>query len=241
MKKTRILVVDSQILVRRGIQMCLDADPGIQIVGEADNGRDAVRQAKRLKPNVVLMDLAMPGGNGTQVIADITRSCPQAKVLVLTELGDEPNIKAALKAGAHGYLLKDADGNALLQAIHAVQRGDMPLHPQVAKHLVRNAVKVTGVNGKEPLTEREKEILQLVATGMTNKAIARALILTEGTVKVHVSHILGKLGVSNRTEASMMALHTGLISSAQGQTKLSGSAGTKVDKVSVSMASAYAA
>jgi DNA-binding NarL/FixJ family response regulator len=192
--------------------MVLDTDPTIQIVGEAESSREALRQAKRLMPNVVLMDLAMPGGDGIQVIAEITRSCPQAKVLVLTELGDEPNIKAALKAGAQGYLLKDADGNALLQAIRAVQRGDMPLHPQVAKRLIRNAVEVRGVNGKEPLTEREKEVLRLVSTGMTNKAIARALVLTEGTVKVHVSRVLGKLGVSNRTQASMLALHTGLIS-----------------------------
>ena len=102
----------------------------------------------------------------------------------------------------------------------------MPLHPQVAKHLVRNTVKVKGVNGKESLTEREKEVLRLVTTGMTNKAIARALVLTEGTVKVHVSHILGKLGVSNRTEASIQALHRGLISSPQDHTKLGDYAGT---------------
>jgi NarL family two-component system response regulator LiaR len=241
MSRTRVLVVDAHVLVRRGIQMFLDADPSIQMVGEADNGRDAVRQAKRFHPDVVLMDLAMSQEDRIQAMSEILGFSPHIKIIVFTVFKDEPSIRAAFEAGARGYLLKNADGEALTRAIHAVQRGEMPLHPQVAEHLIRKAVRGRGMNGNKPLTERERDVLRLVAGGLSNREIARALYLTEGTVKLHVSHILGKLGVSNRTEASMLALHIGLISSAEGHVQLNGSVGARWDESSGSMASRYAA
>lgn len=209
---TRILIVDDHVVVRRGIQMLLDTDPSIQIVGEAESGRDAVRKAKALQPDVILMDLVMPGWDGIRAIVETKRCSPDAKILVLTTYGDEPRAKAAMGAGANGYLLKDADGEALLQAIHAIQRGDMPIHPQVAPHLIRNNTVCQGMGRNRSLTDREKEVLQLVGQGLSNKAIAQVLNLSEGTVKVHVSNILSKLNASSRTEASVRGLQIGLIS-----------------------------
>jgi NarL family two-component system response regulator LiaR len=211
MDVTRVLIVDDHIVVRRGIQMFLDTDPLIQIAGEAENGRDAIRKAKALQPDVILMDLVMPNSDGIEAIAKIKRLIPDVKIIVLTTFGDEPRARAAMKGGADGYLLKDADGEALLQAIHGVQRGDMPIHPSVAPHLIRNHTESHGTGGIGNLTEREKQVLRLVAQGLSNKAIAEALNLSPGTVKVHVSNIIGKLGVSSRTEACVLALRSGLI------------------------------
>ena len=180
--------------------MLLDTDPSIQIVGEAEDCQDAVRKAKRLQPDVILMDLVIPQGGGIEAIEKIKRDSPNFKIIVLTTFGDEPRVKAAMEAGADGYLLKDADG---------------PIHPYVAHHLVRNLTKREEMNASGYLTEREKEILRLVSQGMSNKAIAQDLSLSVGTVKVHVSHILDKLDVSNRTEASMRALQMGLITQAE--------------------------
>ena len=209
---TRVLTVDDHVVVRRGIQMLLDTHPSIQLVGEAESGWDAVRNAEALQPDVILMDLVMPSGDGIESIAEIKRSIPNVKIIVLTTFADEPRAKAAIEAGADGYLLKDADGEALLTAIHAVQRGDMPIHPHVAPHFVRDHAQFQGTGGISLLTEREKEVLQLVAQGLSNKAIAEALNLSAGTVKVHVSNILSKLNVSSRTEASVLALRSSLIS-----------------------------
>jgi DNA-binding NarL/FixJ family response regulator len=195
--------------------MFLETDPSIQIVGEAEDCQDAVRKATSLQPDVILMDLVMPHGDGIEAIAEIKRHNPDLKIVVLTTFGDESRVGAAMEAGANGYLLKDADGGALLQAVHAVRQGDMPIHPRVAQYIVRNFAKRNGTNGNKSLTEREKEILQLVSQGLSNKAIAQILSLSAGTVKVHVSNILEKLGVSNRTEASVLALQMGLISSTE--------------------------
>jgi DNA-binding NarL/FixJ family response regulator len=214
MSVTRILIVDDHAIVRRGIQMLLDTDPSIHIVGEAEDCQDAVGKAKRLQPDVILMDLVIPQGGGIEAIEKIKRDSPNFKIIVLTTFGDEPRVKAAMEAGADGYLLKDADGDALLQAVHAAQKGDMPIHPHVAHHLVRHFTKREEMKGSGSLTEREKEILRLVSQGLSNKAIAQDLSLSVGTVKVHVSHILDKLGVSNRTEATMRALQMGLITQA---------------------------
>jgi DNA-binding NarL/FixJ family response regulator len=216
MKQTRVLIVDDHLVVRRGIQMLLDTDCSIQIVGEAEDGRAAVRQAEILRPDVILMDLVMPGGDGVEAIAELKHFTPHVKIIVLTTFGDEARAKAAMAAGADGYLLKDADGDALLQAIHAVQHGDMPIHPQVAQQLVKSFTKHADMNGGRPLTEREREVLQLMSQGLSNKAIAQALNLSEGTVKVHVSNILGKLNASSRTEASIKALQEGLVPSTKG-------------------------
>jgi NarL family two-component system response regulator LiaR len=211
MKQIRVLIVDDHIVVRRGIQMFLDTDSSIQVVGEASCGQDAVRKAKSLQPDIVLMDLVLPRLNGIEVIAEIKRCLrlSNLKIIVLTTFVDEARVTAALEAGADGYLLKDADGDALLDAIHAVRRGDMPIHSQVTRHLVGSVTKRK--DGNSHLTEREKEVLQLVAKGLSNKAIAQVLNLSNGTVKVHVSNILGKLKASSRTEAAVQALQSGLI------------------------------
>jgi len=213
--ETRVLIVDDHAVVRRGIQMFLETDPCIQVVGEAEDCQDAVRKAKSLQPDVILMDLVMPHGDGIEAIAEIKRHSPDLQVIVLTTFGDEARVRAAMEAGANGYLLKDADGAALLQAVRAVQRGDMPIHPRVTQYLVTNFAKRDDANGNKSLTEREKQILRLVSQGLSNKAIAQTLCLSAGTVKVHVSNILEKLGVSNRTEASVLALQMGLISSSE--------------------------
>jgi len=198
-------------VVRKGIQMFLDTEPSVEAVGEAVDAHDAVHQAISLRPDVVLMDLVMPRGDGIEAIARIKQAVPQAKVVVLTTFGDEARINAAMEAGADGYLLKDADGEALLQAIRAVRNGDVPLHPRVARHLVK------GSPGKDfrqarSLTHREREVLRLVAKGLSNRAVARELNICEGTVKVHVSNILSKLNMSSRTEAAVWAVQSGLVS-----------------------------
>jgi NarL family two-component system response regulator LiaR len=215
MSQIRVLIVDDHAVVRKGIQMFLSTEPCIQAVGEAEDGQDAVRQAKSLQPDVVLMDLVMPKGDGVEAIAGIKRCVPNAKIIVLTTFKDGARINAALQAGADGYLLKDADGDALLQAIHAVQKGDSPLDPCVARHLVSSVTNHKDSDGVRHLTEREKEVLRLVAQGLSNKAVARALHLSEGTARIHVSNILGKLNALSRTEAAVRAVQLGLISLGQ--------------------------
>ncbi len=212
MNQTRVLIVDDHAVVRKGIQMFLSTEPTVQAIGEAVSAQDAIHKAQSLQPDVVLMDLVMPQGDGVEAIAEIKRRTPNIKVIVLTTFGDEVRVNAAMEAGADGYLLKDADGEALLQAIHAVQRGDVPLHPRVARYLVRGTAGNDDVGRVSDLTEREKEILRLVAQGLSNKAVAQALNICEGTVKVHVSNILSKLNVSSRTEAAVWAVQIGLIS-----------------------------
>ncbi|GAB4528327.1 MAG: response regulator transcription factor [Anaerolineae bacterium] len=219
MNTTRVLIVDDHSVVRQGIQMYIGTDPSIQVVGEARDCLEAVQKATSLKPDVILMDLVMPGGDGVQAIAEIKRRIPDLKIIVLTTFSDQPRVRAAMEAGADGYLLKDADGDALLQAIHSARKGDIPLHPHAAQHLVRSFTRRDDTNGHKSLTEREREILQLVSRGLSNKEIAETLGLSVGTVKIHVSNILGKLNVSNRTEASMRALQMGLISPVGGETR----------------------
>lgn len=211
MKRIRVLVVDDHTVVRKGIEMLVGTEPTIQIIGEAKDGQTAIQRAKNLRPDVILMDLVLPQADGIEAITWIKRDCPSVKIIVLTTFEDNIRINAALEAGADGYLLKDADGEALLQAIQAVQRGDMPLHPRVARYLFKAGLKPVEINGTERLTGREKEVLQLVAKGLSNKEVAHNLSLSEGTVKLHLSHILGKLSMSSRTEAAVWASQAGLV------------------------------
>jgi len=211
MTPIRVLIVDDHVVVRKGIQMFLGIEPSVQVIGEAVDGQEAVHKAKSLKPDVILMDLVMPGRDGIEAIADIKHSIPHVKIIVLTTFQDEARVNAAIEAGADGYLLKDADGDELIQAIHTVRQGDMPLHPHVARHLVRGTAKYEE-GGAGPLTKRQKEVLQLVARGLNNKSVAQDLNISEGTVKVHISNILSRLNVSCRTEAAVWAIRTGLIS-----------------------------
>ena len=211
MKQIRVLIVDDHAVVRKGIQMMVSTEPAIQVVGEAKDGLDAMSQVKELQPDLVLMDLVMPREDGVEAIIEIKRYDPSIKIIVLTTFEEDVRISAAMEAGANGYLLKDADGEALLQAIQAVQQGDMPLHPRVARHLFKGIVGPVETDPLERLTEREKEVLILVAKGLSNRAVAEALDLSQGTVKIHVSNILSKLNVSSRTEAAVWAVQIGLV------------------------------
>jgi NarL family two-component system response regulator LiaR len=212
MNPTRLLIVDDHVVVRKGIQMLLDTEPSIQVVGEAENSQDAIRQARSLKPDVILMDLVMPQGDGIQAIAEIKRSIATTRIIVLTMFHDEAKINAAVEAGADGYLLKDADAEELIRAIHAVQQGGMPFDPQVVRHLVTQIAKSKDTSENGRLTKREEEVLRLVAKGMSTKAVAQALNIEEGTARTHIHNILLKLGVSSRAGAATWAAQMGLLS-----------------------------
>lgn len=209
---TRVLVVDDHTIVRKGILMFLDSEPSIQIVGEAQDGQDAVQKATWLKPDVILLDLVMPDSDGISTIAELRARSPDTKIIVLTSFDDEENVIGAIRAGANGYLLKDADGDALLRAIQTVQNGGTPLHPAITDYFLKHVIHKNGGEKKDQLTLREKEILGLVAKGLSNKSVAENLGIAEGTVKVHISNILGKLNASSRTAAAFWATQVGLIS-----------------------------
>jgi DNA-binding NarL/FixJ family response regulator len=217
MNRIRVMIVDDHSVVRKGIEMLLSTEPSIKIVGEAASGQEAIARAKDLKPDVIVMDLVMPEGGGTTAIAAIKRRMPNTRILVLTTFGDEASVTAAMQAGADGYLLKDAGGEALLNSIRAVRRGDVPLDPHVARHLVRGTATGRDTPGGVRLTRREMDVLRLVAGGLSNRQVAKDLGLSAGTVKVHVSNILGKLNVSTRTEAAVWAVRTGLVAAADGE------------------------
>lgn len=209
---TRVLVVDDHAIVRKGVVMFLDSEPSVQIVGEAKDGQDALQKAAWLKPDVILLDLVMPDSDGISTITELRSRFPDTKIIVLTSFDDEEHVTMAMKAGANGYLLKDADGEALLRAIQTVQTGGTPLHPAITDYFLKNVIQKNGIEKKDQLTLREKEVLRLVAKGLSNKGVAESLRITEGTAKVHISNILGKLNASSRTEAAFWATQTGLIS-----------------------------
>ncbi len=211
MSQTRLLIVDDHVVIRKGIETVLGSEPSICVVGEAEDGEEAIWKAKSLKPDVILMDLVMPGLGGVAAIAEIKRCLPDVKIIVLTSFEDDTKIDAAMEAGADGYLLKDVGRHALAQAVRTVRQGDLPLAPHVARHLIRTVVKSKSAPGHSPLTKREEEVLRLVAKGMGNRAVAEALNIGEGTVKVHMANILHKLNVSSRTEAAVLALQNGLV------------------------------
>ena len=212
MEPIRLLIVDDHMVVRKGIQMLVNTEAGIQLVGEAKDGQEAVHLIESLQPNIILMDLVMPQVSGIEAIAKIKTDYPHIKIIVLTTFEDDEKINAAIDGGADGYLLKDADGEFLLQAIQAVHKGEMPLHPRVARYLFTGKSREADTPRNIHLTAREEEVLQLVAQGMSNKEVADKLSLSSGTVKIHVSNILGKLNVSSRTEAAVLATQLGLVS-----------------------------
>jgi DNA-binding NarL/FixJ family response regulator len=204
----RILIADDHSVVRQGLQMFLGLDPELEVVGEATNGAEAVRMAQELQPDVVLMDLLMPVMDGVAATAAIRRDLPDTEVLALTSVLEDQTIIGAMRAGAIGYLLKDTQSDELRRSIKAAAAGQVQLSPQVAARLVRE---VKPPVAPEPLTEREREVLTLLARGKANKEIANELVIGEKTVKTHVSNILGKLGVSSRTQAALYAVRMGLV------------------------------
>jgi NarL family two-component system response regulator LiaR len=205
--RIRILIADDHSVVRQGLKMFLALDPELEVVGEASNGEEALRRAHELEPDVVLMDLLMPVMDGTAATAAIRRELPDTEVIALTSVLDDSAIYGAMRAGAIGYLLKDTEGDRLCQAIRAAAAGQVQLSPAVASRLMRE---VPPPQNPDALTERETEVLQLLARGKSNKEIAAELVIGEKTVKTHVSNILGKLHVPSRTQAALHAVRSGL-------------------------------
>ena len=204
----RILIVEDQRIVREGLRAVLEDEPEIAIVGEAADGQAALEQFARLRPDVVLMDLQMPVVDGPEATRRIRELAPEARILVLTTYATDEFIVKALRAGAQGYLLKDASADELLGAIRSVHAGQTLLAPAVAARLVQGV----SAGPAEALTPRELEVLTLVGQGRSNGEIAAQLAISPRTAKVHVQNILGKLGATNRTEAVSIAVRQGLIS-----------------------------
>ena len=207
----RILVADDHAIVRKGIRAVLEIVPDIEMVGEATNGHEAVVQAEDLKPDVILMDLVMPKVDGIEAIRRIKDRQPEARILVLTTFAGEDKVFPAIKAGALGYHLKDSHPEELVQAIREVHRGESSLHPLIARKVLEELSRPSELPPTpDPLTPREVEVLQLLAQGLENAEIAERLVITEATVRTHVSHITGKLHVVSRTQAALYALREGI-------------------------------
>lgn len=225
----RVLVVDDQQLMRDGISSLLSIQDGIEVIGTASNGQEAIEQALALTPDVILMDVRMPVMNGITATEQIRRQLPTCQVLMLTTFDDEEDIVKALIAGANGYLLKDIPAQDLAQAVRLAHRGIYQIEPSIAGKLVGVLTKQIGSGPASPaapakkensaqavaaqfdLTEREMEVLQLIATGATNREIAEELVVSEGTVKNHVSNILSRLGLRDRTQAAIFARENNLL------------------------------
>lgn len=208
----RILLADDHSVVRQGLRMFLSLDPELEIVGEAENGAEALQKAHELNPDVVLMDLLMPVMDGITAIGRLKSEMPEVEVIALTSVLDDGAVVGAVKSGATGYLLKDTQADELCRAIKAAAEGQVQLSPQAAARLVRE---VQAPQSPEPLTERETDVLRLLAQGQANKQIARSLQIGEQTVKTHVSNILSKLGVQSRTQAALHAVRVGLVPAEQ--------------------------
>jgi two-component system NarL family response regulator len=204
MDPIRILVADDHFVVRMGLRALIDAEPDMEVVDEAGTGRQAVELFRKHRPDVTLMDLRMPVMNGLEAIQAIREGSPEARVIVLTTYDGDEDIYRALNAGARAYLLKEMDREELLQVIRAVHAGQRRVPPEIGARLAE-------AMPRSELTRRELEVLDLVVKGFSNKRIGDALSITEGTVKIHVNNILGKMGVADRTEAATTAIRRGIV------------------------------
>lgn len=205
----RILLVDDHSVVRQGLRMFLSLDPSLEVVGEASNGAEGIEQVRKLKPDIVLMDLLMPVMDGIVAIQSLRKEFPDVEIIALTSVLDDEKVIGAVRAGAIGYLLKDTQADELCKAIKAAAQGQVQLSPQVAARLVRE---IKAPDSPEKLTQRETDVLRLLALGCSNKDIANELVIGEKTVKTHVSNILMKLGLTSRTQAALHAVRIGLVS-----------------------------
>jgi len=210
----RVLIADDHSVVREGLRVFLGRDPELAVVGEAADGTEAVSLARQLRPDVVLMDLLMPVMDGIAATSAIRSELPETEIIALTSVLESEAVVGAVKAGAIGYLLKDTQALELRRAIKAAAAGQVQLSPQASAYLIRE---VRAPETTEALTAREMEVLRLLALGQSNKEIARHLSIVEDTIKIHVRHILSKLGVQSRTQAVLCAMRLGLISTEQGK------------------------
>ena len=209
----RIFFADDHAVVREGLKALISTEENMSVVGSAASGHEVAAAVARLRPDVILLDIQMPGKSGIEVTEEIKAADPSAKILILTSFTDDEQVFAAIKAGAMGYMLKDSSPRELLQAIRHMGEGKSSLHPDIALRVIqelnrRSSLPLT----EDPLTEREIEILKLVARGLSNDDIAETLVVSERTVRTHVSNILGKLHLANRTQAALFALRQGIAS-----------------------------
>jgi NarL family two-component system response regulator LiaR len=209
--KIRVLIVDDHSVVRMGLRMFFDHQPDIEVVGEATDGSEGVAMARRLEPDVVLMDLLMPNMDGITAIGRIKAELPETEIVTMTSFIEEEKVTSALEAGASGYVLKDAEAEEVANAVRAAYAGEMHLDPAVARLLAERMRRKPTNDLVEPLTDREKDVLRLLGQGMSNKEIGTALFITERTARTYVSNILGKLGLASRTQAALYAVEHKLV------------------------------
>lgn len=206
----RILIADDHAVVREGLRGLIATEPDMLLIGEATDGVEAVNKSHQLQPDVIVLDLSMPRKDGLTAIGEIKTVLPQARILVLTSFAEEDKVFPALQAGALGYMLKDSSSQELLQAIRSIYRGESPVYPSVARKVLDRLSQSTESRPEDTLTDREKQVLRLVAQGLSNEDIAEKLVTTERTVRSHVGSILEKLDLENRTQAALYALRVGL-------------------------------
>ena len=224
----KVLLVDDQTLVRQGIRLLLEIEPDIQVVGQAANGREAIQQVETLRPDVVLMDVRMPDMDGIEATRSLSERFPETGVIILTTFDDDEIVFEGIKAGARGYLLKDVSSEEMAEAVRKVAAGGALIQPRITRKVLAEFSRLAAEGGEkppvkaaagsrpqplaDPLTEREQEVLRALAGGLSNREIAEKLVITEGTVKNHVSNLIDKLGVRDRTQAVLKAQELGLIS-----------------------------
>ena len=209
-KPIAVLIVDDHSVVREGLRVFLQLQDGIEVAGEAGDGEEALEQALALRPDVILMDLVMPNLDGVAAMRELRARVPESRVIVLTSFLDDERLLPAVQAGAAGYLLKNSEPAELVRAIRAAHGGETIIDPTVASRLVQTIADGRRSAADQALTRREREVLELIARGRSNKRIAFELGISEKTVKTHVGHVLAKLGVSDRTQAALLAVREGL-------------------------------
>jgi two-component system nitrate/nitrite response regulator NarL len=213
MQPTKVLIVDDHALFRQGVRNTIEPEEDFEVVGEAEDGREAVAKARELKPDLILMDINMPGGDGLEAVGVIKETLPDVRIIMLTVHDEDENLFEAVKRGAEGFLSKDVRARALLDSLRGVMRGEAAISRSMAGTILKEFARLAGIeagNMADQLTQREKEVLQKISEGLSNKEIALSLCISENTAKVHVTHILKKLHLQNRSQAADYARRWGL-------------------------------